>query len=250
MGKIALIDADGLIYINCHNKKDAPIKTLEDCKRSVDNMIQQILISSKANEYLLFLTVGKNFRYSIYPEYKANRKYGDKPEHFDRIKEYLITDYKSIYGYNLEADDLINIYKNKLDDSFICSSDKDLLMLEGDCYNYKTHKWTKTTKDVASYNFWFSMITGDTVDNIKGIPGKGPKYAERLHSVCKKEDEEISYQMFVLNEYIIHFGEQLGIEEFYKNYKCLKIVDEQEGIEINTPLKFNLFSNEFAEGDK
>ena len=104
--KTCLIDADSLIYINCYSKKDEPVKTLQDCKDSVDDMIAQILKATKSSHYLLFLTVGKGYRYKIYPEYKANRKYGERPEFFSALKEYLISDYKALYNTELEADDL------------------------------------------------------------------------------------------------------------------------------------------------
>lgn len=63
----------------------------------------------------------------------------------------------------------------------------------------------------------------DNVDNIKGIPKKGEAYFNKL------EDRSLSG---VFKEYINHFGELKGIEEFYKNYMCLKIRDSYEDYEI------------------
>ena len=95
--RIAFIDADTLIFFAVHNKKDSLIvKSLQDCKSHMDDLIKNILNYTKATHYLLFLTVGRNFRYDVYPEYKGNRKYGEKPQYFDQIKEYLITNYKSV----------------------------------------------------------------------------------------------------------------------------------------------------------
>ena len=80
--KINLIDADSIIYICAFDKKDATsIKTLQECKEAVDGLIFNILNYTKSTHYLLFLTVGRNFRYDIYSEYKGNRK-ADKPLYF------------------------------------------------------------------------------------------------------------------------------------------------------------------------
>lgn len=252
--RIALIDADSLVYINVHCKKllsndnveiiddwgkaVREVKTLQQCKDSVDNMIKNILLTTEATHYLLFLTVGKNFRYDIYPEYKANRKYGDKPAHFDAIKEYLITNYKAVYDGYLEADDLCMIYLKELQGSFMCAIDKDMLKTTGTHYNYAKNQWVTVTQEEANCNFWTSMITGDTVDNIKGIPGKGIKYAEQLLQSC-----EYAYKD-VLGAYIDKFGEELGIQEYYKNYMVLKIKDKWDGLEIVQPIEIE---NEFQE---
>lgn len=246
--RVALIDADSLIYINVYCKKllsdDSveiiddlgnpvrELKTLQQCKDSVDNMINSILKSTGATHYLLFLTVGRNFRYDIYPEYKANRKYGDKPQHFDAIKEYLIVKYKAVYDGYLEADDLCLIYLKETKNSFLCAIDKDMLKTVGIHYNYAKHVWVEVTAEEANCNFWTSMITGDTVDNIKGIPGKGPRFAEQLLQSC-----EYAYKD-VLGAYVDKFGEELGIQEYYKNYMVLKIKDKWDGLEIVQPMEF------------
>lgn len=248
MSKVALIDADGLIYIvaYCKQKRDEggmPLlndlghpdretKTLDQCKAAMDDIIKNILLASGAREYLMFLTVGKNFRYKIYSDYKANRKSLEKPEHFDRIKEYLITDYKAVYHTDLEADDLCLIYSKKIPDSFIVSPDKDILGLEGTHYNYNKGEWITVDRQTASYNLWKSVITGDTADNIKGIPGKGEKFASVLLG-----DADI-YPDKVLLAYIDKFGEEEGVEEFYKNYKVLKIRDKYDGLVYSEPMKF------------
>lgn len=235
------MDADGLIYIVGYNKvpkegeEPVPNKTLQECKDQIDDLIRNILKITKADHYLLFLTVGKNFRYEIYPEYKGNRK-GEKPEHFDRIKEYLITDYKAIYDFRLEADDLCLIYSKNIKNSYICSPDKDMLMLEGNHFNYRTFQWVTTSKDEASYNFWISAIKGDSADNIKGIPGKGPVASKNLLDQSTSF-RNTNYMHIVLEAFTEYFGEEIGIDEFYKNYKVLKIKDSYKDLVLVEPIK-------------
>lgn len=250
MGKVALIDADSLIYINVHCKKllsndnveiiddwgkpVREVKTLKQCEDGVDNMIKHILRFTGATSYLLFLTSGRNFRYNIYPEYKANRKYGDKPMWFDEVKTHLLRKEASVVHSDLEADDLCNIYKNVIKDSFICAIDKDMLKLEGKHFNYSKNQWVEVTKDEACRNFWASMITGDSVDGIKGIPGKGPKAVEEI---LHWNLSWWNYPGEVLFHYIEKFGQDLGIQEYYKNYMVLKIKDKWDGLEIVQPIE-------------
>lgn len=238
--RINLIDADSIIYICAFDKKDSPVKTLQECKDLVDSLIFNILNYTKSTHYLLFLTVGKSFRFQIYPEYKGNRKYADKPQYFDAIKDYLITKYKAIHHSLLEADDLVCIYKENLFNSFISSIDKDILYLEGDTFDYKNFKWINTTKNEANLFFWKSMITGDTIDNIKGIPGKGEKFADKLLNTTNYINSDK-----VFTSYIDHFGEDDGIKEFYKNYMCLKIKTKSEDVLIVDPKEFNRYEEEY-----
>lgn len=258
----ALIDADGLIYIisYCKQKRDEngmPLlndlghpdreeKTLEQCQLAMDDIIKNILLGTGAEKYILFLTIGKNFRYKIYPEYKANRKYGDKPQHFDDIKTYLLVKYLAVHHPDLEADDLCLIYRNKIENSFICSPDKDMVGLEGTHYNYNKGEWITVSKDEAHFNFWSSVITGDTADNIKGIPGKGPAAVKKIIGGIEPED----YMTEILLSYVGHFGEEVGISEFNKNYQVLKIKGKYD-LDFVEPIKFEIVKkdNEQTERD-
>lgn len=236
--KIALIDADTLIFYAVYNKANEVDKSLDDCKKHIDDLIKNILNYTKSTHYLLFLTVGKNFRYTIYPDYKANRKKLEKPRYFDAVKEYLVSKYKAIYHFGLEADDLCLIYNKKYLNSFICSTDKDILNLQGSLFNYKNYKWINNDKKTADLYFWGSMITGDSIDNIKGIPKKGEKFAEHIKEISEKTNTPM--YTLVLKEYINHFGEYLGVQEFYKNYMCLKMKEEYDQLELVSPIKWEL----------
>lgn len=233
--RVCCLDADSLIYIVCHNKKKfnedgssllddlgeqvTENKSLADCKILADDMIKNILRMTKSSHYLLALTVGRNFRYEVYPEYKANRKYSDKPEHFDRIKEYLITDWKAYYINGLEADDIVRACSLKYE-GFIASPDKDILNLKGSHFDYKNFKWVQTNEELANHEFWKDMIIGQPGDNVKGIPGIGKDNKIFKEGLFKASPE------YVLGEYINKLGEEKGIQEFYKNYQVLKIRDK------------------------
>ena len=241
MKKVLIIDADSMIWIGCHNKKNTIPKTLDECKESIDGLLKNIMGATFGTHYILCITVGRSFRYEIYPEYKGNRKYTDKSEHFDRIKEYLIIKYKAYYQNGLEADDVVNILHKRIENSFIASADKDVLLLEGKNFDYRHFKWIKTTKEESEEAFWSDMVSGQVGDNIKGIPGKGKAFVEKLF---EGGDGIITNQMRVFREYLNHFGENKGIEEFYKNYKSLKIVDDWELKDLPIPIEYKYENNE------
>lgn len=230
--KIALIDSDSLIFFAVHNKKDSKkIKTLEDCTKHIDSLINNICKVTHATHYICTITVGKNFRFTVNPEYKSDRKALVKPLYFDDIKQHLIDKHKAVYNINLESDDIVNIYKQKIEGSFICACDSDILLgLPYRSFNYKKFEWVTTSKEDAHIYFWRSMICG-THNGIKGIPGRGEKFADEVFKDIKFPPAR------VIKCYIEHFGEAKGIEEYYKNYKCIRLLDDYEGLEVVEPIK-------------
>lgn len=226
--RIANWDADFIPFYVCHNKRyESGIieKTLDDCIRGCDDLLANINKSIGADSFVGFITKGKCFRYGIYPEYKGNRKYENMPKYMDEVRSYMIDKYGFLGVQGVEADDLVLSYKKlrKDDEVIIVSPDKDLLNLEGTNYNPRKNEYVTVTADEAATYFWMSMLVGDTADNIKGVKGIGPVTAKTIinnvtiHSSLKSE---------VLENYCRVYGEDEGITQFYKCYKCLHILDD------------------------
>lgn len=234
---IALIDGDFLLFICTHQKRDTEIN-LESVINSADTFLNEILMRVEAQEYLGFLSVSPTFRKILYPEYKINRSSKPLPKFFFELRNYLENNWgfktKSLY----EADDLVNIYKNIHKDTIVVSPDKDLLKLRGLHYNPIKKTFISTTPEEEYLYFWTSMITGDSTDGIKGIEGKGRKFAETLLS------DKNDLHNLVFNEYVKHYGEVGGIENFYKNFKLLKILDAHlvtdKDTELFNPIKYDI----------
>lgn len=241
---IALIDGDHIPYTVCHNKKDEPIKSLDDCINLADNYIENLLITTKAKYYIIALTIGKGFRYDVWDGYKANRKKLEKPDWFYEVRQHLIDKWNAVWFEKLEADDICYIMSKDHSDRFIISPDKDLLNLEGKHYNPKKGEWVKTSEEEASRYFWKSMITGDQADGIKGIPKKGEAYFNNIIS----ENLGIGLPFLILNAYIVNLGEYNGIKEYSKNYQLLKILDRYDGFVEPNPIRFKL-NAEFTQED-
>lgn len=231
--KVAVYDADNIPFYVCHNKKGEPEKTFDDCINLCDNLIFNTNNRINADYYVGFLTKGKCFRYDIYPEYKGNRKYDDPPKYLQEVKQYLIDGHNFTYQEGYEADDLVMSFKAqyKQYESIIVSADKDILKACNVAYNTRKNEFVYNSDEEIIEHFWKSMICGDTVDNIKGIPGKGEVYSEKLFQRFAQYGER--YEETVFLAYLSHFGEYKGIQEFYKNYMCLKMVEDVQLKEFN-----------------
>ena len=181
----ALIDADIVAYrVACTLEED----DAEDFVFArAEDLVDQILVNTEATEYRLFLTGKDNFRYTLYPEYKANRRDKEKPFWLESIRQYLKANFNAEVIDGQEADDALGIAQT--DDTIICSIDKDLLMIPGKHYNFVKDEFVTIEKDQAMRNFYMQCLTGDRSDNIKGIDGIGPKKAEKILVGCITEQE-------------------------------------------------------------
>ncbi|NND54675.1 MAG: exodeoxyribonuclease IX [Gammaproteobacteria bacterium] len=136
------------------------------------------------------------FRNDIYPEYKANRD--PAPEElkhqFDRCREITrAMGCREFASPRFEADDIIGTLVTRMREqgmrSTILSRDKDLLQLldAGDAMWDFTGGKKTAYKDVrgkfgvtAEQMVDYLALAGDSVDNIPGVPGVGPKTAAAL----------------------------------------------------------------------
>jgi len=145
---------------------------------------------------VIFDHSAQTFRNDLYPEYKANR--AAPPE--DLIPQFgLIRDATRAFdlpcvelaGY--EADDLIATYARLAEqsgaDTTIISSDKDLMQLVTDhvsMYDTMKDRHIETPDVIEKWGVSpdkmidLQALTGDSTDNVPGIPGIGPKTAAKL----------------------------------------------------------------------
>jgi DNA polymerase-1 len=145
---------------------------------------------------VIFDYSSKTFRNDLYPEYKANRSapLEDLIPQFGLIREATRAfnlPCIEIEGY--EADDLIATYARLVceagGDTTIISSDKDLMQLVGPTVAMYDpmkdrqigvpeviEKWGVPPEKMVD----LQALTGDSVDNVPGIPGIGPKTAATL----------------------------------------------------------------------
>ena len=201
---------------------------------SAEFIMNNILLESKCTHYLGYIKGKGNFRYSIKNDYKANRP-KESPKWWSFVKQYLIDNWKAIEVNDYEVDDAVYTVSTMFpENSFIIAIDQDLLSLPGTHYNWKKKEWITVNANESTLKFWKDMIIGQSSDGISGLKGKGKVYAENLVSGTP-------YNLLpkvIFDEYLKNLGEYSGINEFYKNYSCLKLISVPN-LYIPEPFKFN-----------
>jgi DNA polymerase I len=168
------------------------------------NMLWKLLQDARNTEVgivpshfaVIFDYSSKTFRNELYPEYKANR--AEPPEdlrpQFGLIREATRAfNLPCIEMEGFEADDIIATYARQAreagGDVTIISSDKDLLQLVGPnviMYDQMKDRIIGEAEVLEKYGvppakmIELQALSGDSTDNIPGVPGIGPKTAAQL----------------------------------------------------------------------
>lgn len=167
---------------------------------NANKAIESLLDKLNAPDYVLFVTGENNFRFRVYPEYKANRIKQPRPIHLQAVKDHLIVNWKAVESEGCEADDLCGIEQCSSSelgiDTMISSIDKDLDMIPGWHYSpeisrkgtiVREAKQYLVSPDDASRFFYGQLLTGDATDNIKGLPGCGKVGATKMLAGLESE---------------------------------------------------------------
>ena len=189
------------------------LEPLSHALQSVKTLINRVCEANDLNpefDLKVYLSSSKNFRHQIATTrpYKGNRKVEHRPTYEQEIKNYIKENWDTYTGENEEADDLMGIAQTKEgpEDSIIISLDKDLDQIPGLKYNFMHNVHYNVSKQQADYNFCMQVMTGDTTDNIPGLPGIGPgKAGKALHGL---EDSYDAMMEEVIRQYQIHSGKE------------------------------------------
>ena len=247
-----------------------------DVYELVDQRIKSIIEATGANEYEVFLTGPGNFRFDIatIAPYKGNRASVEKPYHWSTVSERLISHWGARIVEGVEADDALAIkgqwHALRGLQYVIASRDKDLRMVPCSHYSWacgenqpeipvyqvqglgevrcqtktyvdkkgKTVKVHKLLGNGLSF-FYGQLLTGDTVDNIKGCPSTGPVKAVELLQNLTTEKELFQA---VAAQYHLRLGDGWK-EALTENARLLWLIQDPSWVEIedtNGVLKFKL----------
>ena len=274
--RLILVDGSGYIFRAYYalppmnNSKGIPTNAVY----GFCNMMLRLIEEHPNDKILIILDAGKNtFRNTLYSEYKANRS--EAPE--DLIPQFgIIREAIDAFGLDViekkdfEADDVIASYVKYGEDNKIpttvFSSDKDLFQLLSP--NTRIMDPMKNVEiDEARVMEKFGVgpdritdvqaLIGDSVDNIPGVPGIGPKTAaklinefgtfedllankEQISNVRIKnlmhdheESAKISHQLVILKndldlpiqiEKLKEFDDSAKLNEFFKKYEFKSLI--------------------------
>jgi hypothetical protein len=188
--KIALIDADFLVYRIGFSTEDEPVGIAK--ARLTEWLDNFIYINLKADHYLAWITGKTNYRYDIAKTvpYKGNRKDVKRPKHYEALREHLVKRHGAVVTVGEEADDAVAIHSTKiLDECWIVHVDKDLDQLQGRHYNPVKDERYYVNEFDAYKAFCTQLLTGDRIDNIPCLAGIGPKKAEKALKDAKTKEE-------------------------------------------------------------
>ena len=274
--RLILVDGSGYIFRAYYalppmnNSKGIPTNAVY----GFCNMMLRLIEEHPHDKILIILDAGKNtFRNTLYTEYKANRS--EAPE--DLIPQFgIIREAIQAFGLDViekkdfEADDIIASYVKYGEDNKIpttvYSSDKDLFQLLSN--NTRIMDPMKNMEiDEARVLEKFGVgpdkitdvqaLIGDSVDNIPGVPGIGPKTAAKLINefgtfkelLAKKdqianvriknliheheESAKISHQLVILKndlelpipiDQLKEFDDSPSLNEFFKKYEFKSLI--------------------------
>jgi len=202
---VPLIDADSIVYASAGVcKPDEPVEfALYNAKRAMESILDRF---DRGLSYKCYISGNGNYRkdIAVTRPYKGNRTQ-PKPDYYDDVREYLKETWHAIVVDGMEADDAVGIehYTHGKGATCIVSQDKDLIQIPGAHYNYRNQEFFDVTEEQANRFFWTQMLTGDSVDNIQGVPKIGKVKAAKLLDDARSPDE---YPSIVAAKYKEAYG--------------------------------------------
>lgn len=216
-------DGDGDLV---HHITDAD-RTIQEVHEFVD-WLKKASKCSKA-QVCLSGPADSIFRYEILPTYKHNRQGKQKPQLYKILREVLNKDYKCFEKPCLEADDCLGILSTMRPNKCVVASiDKDLMQIPGWHFNWdKMDKPQYIHEEQADLFFYKQILTGDPVDGFSGIPGVGPKGADKIINQIQ-ESGEITEKDFWLAIVEAYENKDLTEEYALKQARMAKILRHKD----------------------
>lgn len=155
-----------------------------DAKEAKQLILQylDLLVEQTAADDLVFCFSDKdNFRKTIDPSYKSNRKGKRKPIIYSALVEWAKQNYRYEQWRELEADDVMGILATTdiiEGEKVIVSEDKDMKTIP--CLLWRGGEMHTITEQEADYNHLLQTLVGDATDGYPGCPGIGATRAPRI----------------------------------------------------------------------
>jgi len=245
------IDGDILLYSIGWGSEDIEQSWIVD--QRIETFFTNLFEELETTNYVCYLTGKGNFReqLAVSHKYKGNRK-KEKPKWYKYIKSYLMNVHDAELIEGMEADDAMAMHITRDKDAVCCSIDKDLLMVEGWHYSWKTHnrdklplRWVdnfgklerQEKKLYGEGTMWLyaQSLLGDSTDNIVGIKGYGNVKVFNTLKDCKTE---IELYTATKEAYEGQFGDEAEVrlkENMDLLYMVRELTDEGEPVLWKSP---------------
>ncbi len=271
--RFVLIDAHSIIYRSyfafirnpLKNRKGETTSGIFGFMNTLDKIKQSLGFELVG---LVYDAPGKTFRDEIFKEYKATRQPTppDLPFQIDKVKE--ICRHMGIAGFELagyEADDILATIATRFQNQgevFIVTSDKDLMQLVNDrIFIYDAYKNLIYDKDMVLKKFGvlperiveYLALVGDTIDNVPGVPGIGPKRAAEIlkkysgldQALAREERLAGKQELIELSRRLLHLDQDVPINVSVDDLS-VKPVNMAKLAPVLTELEFHSFMRSLA----
>lgn len=154
----------------------------KEAKQLILQYLDHLVEATAADDFVFTFSDKDNFRKTIYPDYKHNRKGKRKPTCYKGVKTWLESEYESIEMPGLEGDDVMGILatSGKYEETVIVSEDKDMKTIPG--LLWRAAEMEDISEEYADYYHLYQTLVGDTTDGYKGCKGIGDKRATDILS--------------------------------------------------------------------
>ncbi len=128
---------------------------------------------------------GQNFRRGVFPAYKAHRR-KPKPIAYWNVVAAMEDAFQIARIPTLEADDVMGLHATQPGSrDVIVSTDKDMRTVPARVFNPVKSLRPEKIGLADADRFWMTQtLTGDATDGYPGLPGIGPKKAEKILDLC------------------------------------------------------------------
>lgn len=154
----------------------------KEAKQLILQYLDHLVEATAADDFVFTFSDKDNFRKTIYPDYKSNRKGKRKPTCYKGIKTWIEAEYESIQMPNLEGDDVMGILatSGQYEETVIVSEDKDMKTIPG--LLWRAAEMEDVSEEYADYYHLYQTLVGDATDGYKGCKGIGDKRATDILS--------------------------------------------------------------------
>ena len=207
----------------------------KQCEWILRRKRKQIKDATRHSKQRWFLTKGSTLwrnEDATIQKYKGNRDKMEKPYYYDDCRDFMCQEFGAKICRGLEADDSVaQTARDNLGSVIIASGDKDLSTIPGYHLNIgKMKDGVYYVTPIEACRFLYGqMLTGDRIDNIRGLsgtrehPGWGPKTAAKAMAQFITE-----YDMakFVAKQYELKYPNGLIAEDGITHLEWHEVLTE------------------------